>query len=83
MTADAQSWPLRRPRAEPACSAVWSAERDRVARVARAALDLMHLENIDAAVAAANPDLLRDKEGAECVKGCYRCLLVLLQPARP
>ena len=35
----------------------------------------MHLENIDAAVAARDPILLRDKEGAECVKGCYRCLL--------
>ena len=51
------------------------AEGDGVARVARAALDLMHLENIDAAAAARDPILLRDKEGAECVKGCYRCLL--------
>ena len=51
------------------------AEGDGVARVARAALELMHLENIDAAVAARDPILLRDKEGAECVKGCYRCLL--------
>ena len=50
-------------------------EPDRVARIARAALDLMHLESIDAAAEAANPDLLRDKDGTECVKGCYRCLL--------
>lgn len=45
------------------------------ARVARAALDVMHLDNIDAAVAAADPSLLTEKEGADCVKGCYRCLL--------
>ena len=45
------------------------------ARVARAALDLMHLDNIDAAVAAADPSLLTEKQGADCVKGCYRCLL--------
>ena len=35
----------------------------------------MHFENIDEAVTAADPTLLRDKEGADCVKGCYRCLL--------
>jgi len=51
------------------------AEPDRVALVARTALDLMHLENIDEAVASGDSALLRDKEGAECVKGCYRCLL--------
>ena len=51
------------------------AEGDAIARVARAALDLMHLENIDAAAASRDPSLLRDKEGAQCVKGCYRCLL--------
>ena len=50
-------------------------EPDNLARVARAALDLMHLEHIDAAVATADPGLLKDQEGAECVKGCYRCLL--------
>ncbi len=43
--------------------------------MARAALDLMHLENIDEAVASGDQALLRDKEGTECVKGCYRCLL--------
>jgi Lhr-like helicase len=48
---------------------------DSLARVARAALELMHLDNIDAAIAAGDPALLRDVEGAECVKGCYRCLL--------
>jgi Lhr-like helicase len=46
-----------------------------LARVARAALDLMHLENIDAAIAAADPSLLKDRDSADCVKGCYRCLL--------
>jgi Lhr-like helicase len=50
-------------------------EPDSLARVARAALELMHLDNIDAAIAAGDPALLEDVEGAECVKGCYRCLL--------
>ncbi len=50
-------------------------ERDGIARVARAALDLMHLENIDASSAGRDPSLFREKEGTECVKGCYRCLL--------
>jgi len=35
----------------------------------------MHLEDIDAATASRDPSLLRDKQGAQCVKGCYRCLL--------
>jgi hypothetical protein len=35
----------------------------------------MHLENIDAAVAEADPSLLKDKADANCVKGCYCCLL--------
>jgi Lhr-like helicase len=50
-------------------------EPDGLARVARAALELMHLENVDAAVAAGDPALLADVDDAECVKGCYRCLL--------
>ena len=50
-------------------------EPHNLARVARAALDLMHLKNIDVAVATGDPGLLRDQDGAECVKGCYRCLL--------
>jgi Lhr-like helicase len=44
-------------------------------RVARKALDLMHFENIDAAVTAAEPDELKDAPHANCVVGCYRCLL--------
>ncbi len=54
-----------------------AAESDGLARVARAALDLMHFESdsINAAAAAGDPALLSDREGAQCVKGCYRCLL--------
>src|SRR5690606_5712594 len=37
--------------------------------------ELMHYENIDAAVSESDPTLLQDKQGANCVKGCYRCLL--------
>jgi hypothetical protein len=43
--------------------------------LARRALGLMHLSNVDAAVAADDPALLQDDPGASCVKGCYRCLL--------
>jgi hypothetical protein len=48
-------------------------------RVARKALDLMHFDNIDVALTAAEPDELKDVTHANCVVGCYRCLL---QPAR-
>src|SRR3546814_20886255 len=34
-----------------------------------------HWRNVDAAVAAQDPALLEDDPHAECVKGCYRCLL--------
>lgn len=51
------------------------AEPEALARVARAALELMHFRNIDAAIAAADPDLLDDDPDARCVSGCYRCLL--------
>jgi hypothetical protein len=50
-------------------------DADALARVARAALELMHYRNIDAAVAAGDPALLAEAEDARCVKGCYRCLL--------
>jgi len=43
--------------------------------VARKALELMHFQGIDAAVAAGDPDLLKDRDGETCVRGCYRCLL--------
>jgi Lhr-like helicase len=44
-------------------------------RVAHKALELMHFENIDAALAAADPEALTDNPDARCVAGCYRCLL--------
>ena len=43
--------------------------------VARAALDLMHYRDLDAAITVADPALLVAREDAHCVKGCYRCLL--------
>jgi hypothetical protein len=43
--------------------------------VARTALDLMHYRNLDPAIAAADPALLENDPEAQCVKGCYRCLL--------
>jgi hypothetical protein len=46
-----------------------------LARVARAALELMHFRDIDAAVAAGDPGLLKADDKADCVKACYRCLL--------
>jgi len=50
-------------------------EPEVLARVARTALDLMHYRNLDAAIAAADPALLENDPEAQCVKGCYRCLL--------
>jgi Lhr-like helicase len=44
-------------------------------RVARKALELMHFENIDTALAGADPDVLTDSPNSRCVAGCYRCLL--------
>ena len=46
-----------------------------MARVSRKALELMHFANVNAAISAANPDILADAEDAPCVRGCYRCLL--------
>jgi hypothetical protein len=46
-----------------------------VANVARAALDLMHYRNVEVAIASADPALLQESKDANCVKGCYRCLL--------
>jgi Lhr-like helicase len=46
-----------------------------LSQVARKALELMHFDNVDAAVAAAAPDDLEDKPASRCVAGCYRCLL--------
>jgi hypothetical protein len=50
-------------------------ERGQLAAIARAALDLMHDERIEEAIAALDPDILVSHPGANCVKGCYRCLL--------
>jgi hypothetical protein len=47
-----------------------------LAQVARAALELMHYREIDAAVAAGSAEALTtEASGARCVAGCYRCLL--------
>ena len=43
--------------------------------VAKTALALMHFENVDAAIAAGDADLLQEKKDGSCVRGCYRCLL--------
>ena len=50
-------------------------EPQALARVARTALELMHFRNLDAAIAAADSALLGDDADAQCIKGCYRCLL--------
>ena len=50
-------------------------EPQALARVARTALELMHYRNLDTAIAAADRELLENDPNAECVKGCYRCLL--------
>jgi hypothetical protein len=52
-----------------------SSEPQALARVARAALELMHYHDIDRAIAAGDPSLLTPDPEADCVKGCYRCLL--------
>jgi Lhr-like helicase len=50
-------------------------EPKRLAEVAKSALSLMHFENIDAAIASGDPSNLTNDPSAQCVKGCYRCLL--------
>lgn len=50
-------------------------ESGHLSRVARTALSLMHYDHIDEAVAACDPGLLESQSDANCVKGCYRCLL--------
>jgi DEAD/DEAH box helicase/MrfA Zn-binding domain/Helicase conserved C-terminal domain len=46
-----------------------------ISEVARTALELMHFENIDAAVSAGDAGQLTEKGDEACVRGCYRCLL--------
>lgn len=43
--------------------------------VAKTALGLMHFDNVDAAIAAGDAKMLREREDGSCVRGCYRCLL--------
>src|SRR5262249_27583834 len=50
-------------------------ESKAIAHVARAALSLMHFDNIDIAIGSGESEALVDKPEANCVKGCYRCLL--------
>lgn len=52
-----------------------TSDRDALAKVARAALDLMHYRRIPRAIEATDPSLLEEVDNANCVKGCYRCLL--------
>jgi hypothetical protein len=52
-----------------------SSEPWALSQVARAALELMHYQNIDNAVAAGDPSLLMPDPSADCVQACYRCLL--------
>ncbi len=48
---------------------------DTLANVARTALELMHYKNIDKAAKTGDVILLEEEKNAQCVKGCYRCLL--------
>lgn len=50
-------------------------ERGQLAAIARTALGLMHYEHIEEAITALDPEMLTPHAGANCVKGCYRCLL--------
>src|SRR5580658_2654289 len=50
-------------------------EPKRLADVAKSALGLMHFENLDLAITTADPSKLTEDPSAQCVKGCYRCLL--------
>jgi hypothetical protein len=52
-----------------------ASEPTAVSKIARQALVLIHLREIDAAITAADPAVLVEEENAKCVKGCYRCLL--------
>lgn len=50
-------------------------EPGKLAEIARTALDMMHYENLEAAIEAQDAALLTTNPDARCVKGCYRCLL--------
>jgi hypothetical protein len=51
------------------------AEPKRLAEVAKSALNVMHYQNVNEAVASGDLGKLTDDLEARCVKGCYRCLL--------
>lgn len=48
---------------------------DAINRIARRALNLMHFDEVDTAIAAGDHTLLKERENEACVRGCYRCLL--------
>jgi len=50
-------------------------EDDALAKVARAALELMHCKQLGDALAEADPEKVVYDSAPNCVKGCYRCLL--------
>jgi hypothetical protein len=50
-------------------------EPKRLADVAKSALGLMHFQNLDHAIGTGDPASLTEDPNAQCVKGCYRCLL--------
>ena len=50
-------------------------EPKRLADVAKSALGLMHFQNLDLAISTGDPASLTEDPNAQCVKGCYRCLL--------
>ncbi len=50
-------------------------EPKRLSEVARAALGLMHFQNLEHAISTGDPAHLIQDPAANCVKGCYRCLL--------
>jgi Lhr-like helicase len=51
------------------------AEPKRLADVAKSALELMHYQNVEEAIASGDSSKLINDPEARCVKGCYRCLL--------
>ena len=50
-------------------------DAEAVRHVARAALEVMHFDDVDEAIAAGDTARLQDRRDAPCVHGCYRCLL--------
>jgi hypothetical protein len=50
-------------------------DADAVRRVAAAALEVMHFDAVEDAIASGDAGRLKDRRDAPCVHGCYRCLL--------